>query len=296
MEITHLHVEASTYCNARCPGCPRNAYGVNLPGLFPLQHLTIEKFQQVLRRYPKVHRINFNGNLGDPMMNPDIGELVRLAGENVKCNVTTNGSIGRLEQYKTLADMCATVTFSIDGLRDTNHLYRQDVDWNKLMERANTFIQSGGNAVWKMVLFRHNKHQVEEARRMSESLGFESFFTIDHGRNYFPALTKDRRISHWILPAEGDAQPDDNFNVNGYIKMILDPFNANPPRYSCSVSCEHLRGSVYVGASGTVHPCCFQGFDLPDRNSVAVENFEEIRSTWDTDNVNPVCASNCKIN
>ena len=294
MKITHLHVEASTHCNARCPGCPRNAYGFNLPDFIPLQHLTPEKFQPILERYPNVDSMNFNGNLGDPMMNPAIDKLIELAGKKIRCNVTTNGSIGRIEQYAKLAKMYASITFSIDGLEDTNHLYRQDVQWQKVMERAQAFIEAGGNAVWKMVLFRHNRHQVEEARHLSQSMGFNFFFTEDHGRNYFPALTKDRKISHWILPPDGDAQPDKNFDVDEYIKMILHPCNAQPPRYSCKVSCEHLQGSAYVSASGSIHPCCFQGFDLPDRKSVPVEKFDDIRSTWDTDDVDPVCASNCK--
>ena len=33
MKITSFHIEASTYCNARCPGCPRNIRGYNLKNL-----------------------------------------------------------------------------------------------------------------------------------------------------------------------------------------------------------------------------------------------------------------------
>ena len=63
------------------------------------------------------------------------------------------------------------MSFSIDGLEDTNHLYRQDVEWDKIMERAKKFIGAGGRAEWKFIIFRHNQHQVEEARSLSKELG-----------------------------------------------------------------------------------------------------------------------------
>ncbi len=291
MVINHLHVEASTYCNARCPGCPRNAHGVNLTNLFPLQHLSLEMFKKVLDKFPNVTSINFNGNLGDPMMNPDILQLVKAS--NVRCNITTNGSIGKIADFVSLAKLGHEITFSIDGLKDTNHLYRQDVEWSKVMERVKAFLNNGGEGTWKWVIFKHNVDQVEQARNMANELGFKHFITEDHGRNYFPALTKDGKVSHWILPASGDEKPDENFDVEQHIEMIRKPFDIAPPKYNCKVSCEHLTGSVYIGASGSAHPCCFQGFDLPDRKSVSLDQFPDIQKTWDTNNVNVICATNC---
>ena len=291
MVINHLHVEASTYCNARCPGCPRNAHGVNLTNLFPLQHLSLEMFKKVLDKFPNVTSINFNGNLGDPMMNPDILQLVKAS--NVRCNITTNGSIGKIADFVSLAKLGHEITFSIDGLKDTNHLYRQDVEWSKVMERVKAFLNNGGEGTWKWVIFKHNVDQVEQARNMANELGFKHFITEDHGRNYFPALTKDGKVSHWVLPASGNEKPDENFDVEQHIEMIRKPFDIAPPKYNCKVSCEHLTGSVYIGASGSAHPCCFQGFDLPDRKSVSLDQFPDIQKTWDTNNVNVICATNC---
>ena len=65
--------------------------------------------------------------------------------------------------------------------------------------------------------------------------------------------------------------------------------------YNCKINCEHLTGSVYVSATGSLHPCCYQGFDLPDRSSVALEDFDSIKQTWNTNDVNLICGSNCKV-
>ena len=65
--------------------------------------------------------------------------------------------------------------FSIDGLEDTNHLYRRNVKWEKVIENARSFITAGGKAHWDMLVFEHNKHQVDEAKSYANKLGFVWF-------------------------------------------------------------------------------------------------------------------------
>ena len=90
-----LHVEASTYCNARCPLCPRSLYGYKVDGVYPETHLKVDKFQECLDLFPDRTLVYFNGNLGDPMMNPDILSLAELT--DCETSITTNGSIGSKE-------------------------------------------------------------------------------------------------------------------------------------------------------------------------------------------------------
>ena len=68
-----------------------------------------------------------------------------------------------------------TVIFSVDGLADTNHLYRQGVSWKAVERSMDAFIEAGGRARWDFLVFEHNQHQVEEARALSEQKGFEKF-------------------------------------------------------------------------------------------------------------------------
>ena len=56
------------------------------------------------------------------------------------------------------------VIFAIDGLEDTNHLYRVNTNFNKIMENAKAFINAGGIARWDFIAFAHNEHQIEEAK------------------------------------------------------------------------------------------------------------------------------------
>ena len=79
------------------------------------------------------------------------------------------------QHFKQLAHMGAEISFAMDGLEDTNHIYRRGVDWNKVKTRFQTFIEEGGKAQWQWIEFPHNKHQIDEGRRLAEEWGFDSF-------------------------------------------------------------------------------------------------------------------------
>tara|TARA_Y100000114_G_scaffold36935_1_gene32481 strand:+ start:7514 stop:8407 length:894 start_codon:yes stop_codon:yes gene_type:complete len=294
MQVKHLHIEASSFCNAKCPGCPRNAYGYSIKGLYKEQNLDFDKFIDLLKEYQKLEVINFCGNHGDPMMHPLISKMVEESG--VFCSVATNGSIGRIKTYEHLAKLNCIVTFGIDGLEDTNHLYRQGVKWNNLMERIESFISAGGHAEWQFIPFAHNIHQIDQAKQLSVDLGFKDFLICETNRNYFPVIDDDKNISHWILPADGSRQPNKNFDVENFLASRINPVNLQPPRYKVkSINCEHLYGSIYVNSEGEKFPCCYQGFGHNGREKVKLEDFHLAKATWESDNCNKVCAESCGI-
>ncbi len=290
--MKQLHVEASTYCNARCPLCPRSLYGYKVEGVYPEVHLSVQKFKDALERFPEREYVYFNGHLGDPMMNPNIVELVKLTG--CRTAVTTNGSIGSRQSWEDLAKNNIEVRFSIDGLEDTNHIYRQDVQWNKVMDRVKWFIDAGGVAIWKWIAFKHNVHQEEETRALAKTLGFVRFDASNQGRNYGPALDREGKITHWILPADGSLEPG-NYDVPDGIKRYREThqnFEVEDKVYD--INCLHLRDNdSYINAKGEVSPCCFHGYDMPGRPVVLLEDHHKLMATWKTKNCNPVCAMTC---
>ena len=87
--MKQIHVEPSTFCNARCPLCPRSLYGYKVEGVYPEVNLSVEKFKEALERFPHRKYVYFNGHLGDPMMNPNIAELAALA----KCRTSVTSMV-----------------------------------------------------------------------------------------------------------------------------------------------------------------------------------------------------------
>jgi hypothetical protein len=106
-------------------------------------------------------------------------KYLREVNPNIMLGIHTNGSLRSKSFWTELGtvlnrsgDYCR---FGIDGLEDTNHIHRVNTIWDLIMKNSKAFIDAGGNADWEYLIFEHNEHQVEEAKELSEKLGFKKF-------------------------------------------------------------------------------------------------------------------------
>ena len=190
-ELRIIHLELTHRCNAACPMCARNINGGAVNPDMPLSELSLADVKAILlpELIGRLKRIYACGNYGDPMVARDCLEVFRYLrehGPNLNLDLHTNGSARRPEWWRELAEIMKQgphyLRFGIDGLEDTNHLYRRGADWKTVMRSAEAFIDAGGRAEWDFLVFRHNEHQVEEARKLAEDMGFKEFFVRKTGR------------------------------------------------------------------------------------------------------------------
>ena len=126
--------------------------------------------------------LTYNLTLSDPIYSGvfiDQLKYLNTLDRRPSVNISTNGS-GRnklwWEKLSALIKHNDRVEFAIDGLEDTNHLYRVNSKWNTIMLGVKTLRENFvGNMWWRYVIFEHNFHQIVEARDLAHRLGFNSF-------------------------------------------------------------------------------------------------------------------------
>lgn len=235
-----LHIEASSHCNAGCPMCVRNPYNQNLNPNISLQDLTLEWFKTNINKeeFNLLEKIYFCGNSGDPAASKELLDIIKFIKEQnpgIVVGLNTNGSLKTKAWWKELGLLLSGhldyVVFSIDGLEDTNHIYRKNTSWKKIIENATSYISAGGVAHWDMLVFDHNKHQVEQALATATELGFSWFRVKETDRwNEFDLEKLDIKPASNILPKES----------------------------SNNINCERDREqSLYVDSQGKEWPCCY---------------------------------------
>jgi sulfatase maturation enzyme AslB (radical SAM superfamily) len=299
--LGYLHIELSNLCNAACPMCPRYIYHTETidPSL-TLKQMSLEDFKKYFPQgiLENIHRITFCGTHGDPMTARDfipILEYVFKCNSKMQLAINTNGGLRNTDFWTQvgtiLKDKNHAVTFSIDGLEDTNHLYRRKVNWNKLMENAAAFITAGGVAYWDYLIFEHNEHQIEDAKQLSKTMGFVKFFSkralgfssnTDGTYKPTPVYDKNGDFVYYLSPpsdkeyvnlGEKKVEHDltEKVNVDWYMnfrnKLTTDNLD---DKYKIhidkKINCKFLNRDtvnnfteLYVNANGTVIPCCFMG-------------------------------------
>ena len=268
--IQVLHLEPTDVCQAACALCARET-DPNF-NKSSKHHLRIEHIQQHFDDWTiaKLDKMFMCGNYGDPAAGyytMDIYNYFRQVNPEIVLGMNTNGAVQSTFFWHALGklfnkpkDYCV---FSIDGLEDTNQIYRKNVDWNKLMANAQAFISAGGSAHWDMLVYKHNQHQVDACEQLARNMGFK----------WFRAKVSKR----------------------GFTDRLEFPIGWQEPVIKQGpIKCHALKEkSMYIDAQGRLSPCCWLGSTQKD---FVNDDLKTIKLTWKSDTPNPICKSTCSSN
>ena len=264
-EIKVLHLEPTDVCQARCPLCARETNLEFDPSI--KHHLDMDQILAVFghESIADLDKMFMCGDYGDPAAGHhtiDIYRAFRDINPGITLGMNTNGGLRDQAWWRELAGLMNQprdyVVFSIDGLEDTNHVYRRGVTWQQLMTNAETFISAGGNAQWDMLVYQHNQHQVDQCEQLAKSMGF----------GWFRAKVSRRPLRDQLQYPVGWQKPVAQGN---------------------HIQCHALdEQSIYIDARGSVWPCCFLASKLG-----LPPNWDQIQQSWSSSQPNTVCLNSC---
>jgi MoaA/NifB/PqqE/SkfB family radical SAM enzyme len=260
-EIKIIHLEITNRCNSKCILCSRYLKNGNLNPNINKDDLLIDDIKKIFNDINFIKQLNsiiLCGNFGDPLCNKDLIKIIKYfksINKDISIDISTNGSIRSKEYWKELALYKPIVRFCIDGLKDTNHLYRQNTSYDKIIENATTFIKHGGHAIWNFIGFEHNEHQVEEIKKLYVEIGFKSLNIKKSNRLNRLNLNKPGSFKNLKNPRQVKYNSSsENFNTQNELDKYLD---------ETEIECVFGKANnMYISAKGDVVPCCWLGVTL----------------------------------
>ncbi len=297
-----FHIELTDKCNAGCPMCPRTD-AMNFCKPNPENVFNVELSLEDFRRHftddlcARTTEIVFGGAYGDPLAASEVLEITdHLTARGVRIAASTNGSLrnpGWWTRFgETMTRNGSRLELHIDGLADTNPLYRVNTFFDKIMENARAYIATGARAEWHFIIFRHNQHQIEEAFRLSREMGFAQFTLIDtirfSGGPRYPYRMPDGELRHLELPTV-KAADFTSFDGGAGLMARPDEPEASPHPGTNGIDCKSAAfNRPYISAHGQVSACCwvtgsdeesafFAGHRLgPERYNIRMRPLEDI--------------------
>lgn len=289
-KIETIHLEWTSYCNARCPQCSRTDNKE-----LPLKLIALDDIKQwftpeVLETVTHVYNC---GNYGDAATHPECIQIIDWFLNN-GCNsvaLHSNGGLRDTEFWSELGKRNIRVVFGIDGLEDTNHIYRVGVIWHRLMSNVKAFIAAGGRAEWAYLVFAHNEHQIDDARKLATELGFRKFtakassrFTQYKDKSEIKISVdelKNRTIINKNQQAVVPAMTSLTNHDQQYLKVLDQYGNFDNYVKQTVISCKTQKeNALYIDFLGKVWPCCWLGHlyrqdNKPTPTKAIVEKYGE---------------------
>lgn len=268
--VFEIQIDVTSYCNSFCGACVRNIKGGAVNPLVKLQHIDWDVWQQVcdFADKTKLEKISFNGNFGDISSHPKFIEMLELLydkpNQNVRLNIHTNGGARSKDFWISLANIVkkfpgSVVTFSIDGLEDTNHIYRRGVDFSDVMKNAKAYIDAGGPARWRMIVFDHNLHQLRQASNLAKEMGFIAF-SLNRSFDTSIPVVEYKGMPAGLITSPNKETVDD---LRKDVEWSEDEIKNNDKKTSNSTQvskpvCPWMKDArIQINQMGEVWPCCY---------------------------------------
>ena len=243
-------IDPMNQCNLACPLCPTGAG--KLVGNIAKMPLSLFK-SAVLSLGNNVRRIALF-NWGEPFLSPEIFPMIKVLKGHAKY-VEIHSNFSFVKQDKFFEDLARSgldrLILSIDGAsQESFEKYRVGgnfelvIDNIKRLKAVQTKLNLKTTKIfWKMVVSRHNEHEVLKAKSMARDLGV--LFALS---------------SIILGDMDVDTEFDSNFADRKKTWLSTNPFFVKRHYRSSRMSqrrgvCKHLFADPTIDPSGDVFPC-----------------------------------------
>lgn len=243
-------VDVTNVCNLQCPHCPT---GLGLHGR-KASMLKLDRVEKLLDEAGDYLAMAHLYNWGETLLHPQAPAIVRMFHERrIYTTISSNLS---LKKPQVLDAICEAgldrLILSIDGAtQDVYSEYRVKGDLDLVLSNVRQIVEWRRNnksktpfLSWHYIVFRHNEHEVDDARRLAAEMGIDEF-----------------RIKQPTAPEA--SQPRDPSKRGTF--------------YGGRTSCGQLWHNVVLQADGGLSPCCNLYDAVDDFGHIDTDSLRAVR-------------------
>jgi MoaA/NifB/PqqE/SkfB family radical SAM enzyme len=249
-------------CNLRCAYCY-----ADYPHR-PAPDLPTEQIMRIIDDLHSVGTRRFNLVGGEPLVRPDIGEIIdHIKGKGLECAMTTNGYFvpKRIEAVKKLDLLCV----SMDGDRREHDRCRGEGSHQRAMEAIGLAVENGVPLQVACALTKYNLHSIEYLLEMGKRMGFAVGFstlisvagsseadrpeylpTDEEYREAIERILRYKRLGYPVLFSRKSLE----YALNWKCGYSRDKLMGEEPDFR-HIRCNAGKYFAIVDANGDLYPC-----------------------------------------
>lgn len=270
--IKQVELEITSNCNAACPGCARTIH----KDILQIQSFSFTELQRIFPPADYTDVVfKFCGVLGDPVTHPEFVSMVDyIIKNNGNVDVSTNGSIGSKNDWERLGKISKDhngklrIKFCIDGHKETNHIYRVNTKFDVIERNLNAFTKNAhhGSSWWVFIVFDHNEHELDIAKKHAESIGLKFVLRTGMRNSYYTWVAKIGKKNNKTeknITTTGSKEHSKKNIVDELDKFIAeyktDIIDENKVKeITDSIVCSYVHEKeIFIASDLTMWPCCF---------------------------------------
>jgi radical SAM protein with 4Fe4S-binding SPASM domain len=249
-------IDATTACMLRCPFCVHglDASERERAGFKP-SFISYDDYARVMRELGPYLMNMYFYNWGEPFLHKNVYDMIALA-KQYGIHVTISSNMNAGDPEKIVESGLDELVCSLDGAtQETYEMYRVGGNLQAALDRAKRIIEikkerkvKTPHITWVYLVFAHNEHEVEIARKRSEEMGFDSFF-VNVGYIWYKHPVVKRPSEEWIRKFSGntDATVSSNERQRERRRSFL---------LKGDEACKWLYSAIVLDPAGAVYPCC----------------------------------------
>jgi MoaA/NifB/PqqE/SkfB family radical SAM enzyme len=241
-------IEPNLFCNLQCPACPT---GLRL-GLRPTVAIDEELFKSAIDEIGDYVFQLYMYNWGEPLLHKRTPEMIAYAkAKDISILLSTNLSIKLTDDYidRLVLSGLDRMIVSLDGITQESYskyrrngslaLVRENV--MRIQEAKQRLGRATPKIIWQFLVFRHNEHEIEQARALHKEWGADEFTVY------------------------GAEMPMEPYN-DGFEPSTIPLYNIYDPEHSFQKdaerqitgnrACAWLYGVFVLNPNGRVSACC----------------------------------------
>lgn len=263
---TKLTIDLTANCNLRCPLCPTGQGDKTRKRGFM-------KFNNYKKLIDEVGDFLIDVDLfnwGEPLLNKKVFQMVNYSHKKrIKVRISSNlNHFPSGYEEDLVKSKLHHLVVSLDGITQESYSqYRIGGSLEKVLDSVKKIASEKRKQkspfpfiTWQFIVMRHNEHEMDEAKKLTKSWGFDRIVFQgnrgDMGRELFESDKEKKEKHGYWLPNEGE--------------------NNKKKEEKLTRSCNFLWNQSVINWNGSVSPCCLYYDEKYDFGNAIESGFGEV--------------------